>query len=474
MHTVPQEEPKRPSVGISWSDITFKVKALKGMTKGEDGFTELIHGVSGFANPGQVLALMGGSGAGKTTLLNILSDRLANPKNTKIAGNVRANGQDVKSIDYKTYIGYVMQDDILLDTMTPRECLQFSANMRVHGTAEQKRAKVEQLLEDLKLTSVANNRIGSTMIKGISGGERRRTSIGVELITNPSAVFLDGKEHVEPTSGLDSFTALTVMTVLKSLAKSGVTIVCTIHQPSTDIFNLFDRLQLLTEGHVVYQGPASEVRTYFDELGYVCPPLTNPADHFMNVLHIVDRHNMTQEETDKIDFFAKKYIAATHNEAQNQLTDDLPQLSRNDYHYKASYGQQLRLLAQRSVRNTARNPIITRVRFMQLFVFMVIIILLFNDLGSGREGIQNRAGALFFMVINMLMLGIQNSLLACKLLRSSYRARPVSQGTRDGHVRSCALLPVQEHCGVPDPDLPALHLLRCGVLRPAAEHRDSG
>lgn len=188
------EEPQRPAVAISWSDVTFKVKASKGMVAGEDGFTELIHGVSGFANPGQVLALMGGSGAGKTTLLNILSDRLANPKNTKITGKVLANGQDVKSIAYKTYIGYVMQDDILLDTMTPRECLQFSANMRVHGTAEQKKAKVEQLLEDLKLTSVANNRIGSVMIKGISGGERRRTSIGVELITNPSAVFLDGKQ----------------------------------------------------------------------------------------------------------------------------------------------------------------------------------------------------------------------------------------------------------------------------------------
>ena len=469
MQPVPVEDTKRPSVGISWSDITFKVKALKGMVADKEGFTELIHGVSGFANPGQVLALMGGSGAGKTTLLNILSDRLANPKNTRITGNVRANGQDVRSIDYKTYIGYVMQDDILLDTMTPRECLQFSANMRVHGTAEHKKAKVEQLLEDLKLTSVANNRIGSVMIKGISGGERRRTSIGVELITNPSAVFLDGKEHVEPTSGLDSFTALTVMSVLSTLAKSGVTIVCTIHQPSTDIFNLFDRLQLLTEGHVVYQGPAVDVRAYFDQLGYVCPPLTNPADHFMKVLHIVDRHNMTKEESDKIDFFAKKYIEATHAEAQNQLTADLPQLSRNDYHFKASYCQQLGLLVKRSVKNTARNPIITRVRFMQLIVFMVIIILLFNNLGSGREGVQNRSGALFFMVINMLMLGIQNSLLACNPLFSSCGASAVSQRTRHGDVWSRALLPVQELSGTACAGPPALHLLRSGLLRPAAK-----
>ena len=164
----------------------------------------------------------------------------------------------------------------------------------------------------------------------------------------------------------------------------------------------------------MYQGPAQEVRRYFDELGYVCPPLTNPADHFMKVLHIVDRHNMTQEEKDKIDFFAQKYLETVHPEAQNQQLTNLPELSKNDYHYHANYCQQLRLLTQRSARNTARNPIVTRVRFMQLFVFMVIIILLYNDLGSSRQGIQNRAGALFFMVINMLMLGIQNCLLACK------------------------------------------------------------
>ena len=124
--------------------------------------------------------------------------------------------------------------------MTVRECLEFAAKLKLKGTDAQKMERVEQTIKELRLTKCQNTKIGGPLIKGVSGGERKRTSIGVELITDPNLIFLD-----EPTTGLDSFTATSVMEILKDLAMSGRTIVSTIHQPNSDIFEMFDRLMLL-------------------------------------------------------------------------------------------------------------------------------------------------------------------------------------------------------------------------------------
>lgn len=151
---------------------------------------EFIQGVSGCADFGQLLAIMGSSGAGKTTLLNILSGRLRSSK--EVTGNVEVNGQSIAKFDYQSYVGYVTQDDILLDTLTPRECLTFAANLRLKGTLESKKKRVEMMLQELKLSNVADNKNGSTLKRGLSGGERRRVAIAVELIVDPGILFLDG------------------------------------------------------------------------------------------------------------------------------------------------------------------------------------------------------------------------------------------------------------------------------------------
>lgn len=148
----------------------------------------------------------------------------------------------------------------------------------------------------MRLTKCANTKIGGPLVKGVSGGERKRTSIGVELITDPNLIFLD-----EPTTGLDSFTATSVMETLKDLAKSGRTIIQTIHQPNSDIFEMFDRLMLLARGKIIYFNEARLAVDYFTKINYKCPELSNPADYFMAIMSI---ETIESEDTDDRDALA--------------------------------------------------------------------------------------------------------------------------------------------------------------------------
>ena len=169
-------------------------------------------------------------------------------------------------------------------TLTPYEAFIFVANLKIKGSKENKVKRVEDLLSELKLDDCKNTMIGDNFMKGISGGERKRTSIGVELITDPRVLFLD-----EPTTGLDSFTAWVIITNLKNLAKTkNMTVIFTIHQPSSDIFRLFDRLLLMLEGRVIYQGYVKYVIDYFASINFQCPIHSNPADYFMSLISTIN------------------------------------------------------------------------------------------------------------------------------------------------------------------------------------------
>jgi ABC-type multidrug transport system ATPase subunit len=274
----------RNPIHLTWENIvvTATIPAQKRCCKVLKPETEkqIIKGVSGTVPPGQFLAIIGASGAGKTTLLNFLSGR-ENSKLLRMDGDIRLNGtnkRDMKS--YSMFSAFVQQDDVLFQTMTVRECLEFAARLKLPGSEEDRLARVNQVISQLKLTKCQATRIGGPLVKGISGGERKRTSIGVELITDPSLIFLD-----EPTTGLDSFTATSVMEILGDLARNdNRTVISTIHQPNTDIFNQFDRLMLLTNGKVIFLGEASTAVDYFSTIGYVCPNQTNPADYFMDIM----------------------------------------------------------------------------------------------------------------------------------------------------------------------------------------------
>ncbi|KAJ1552665.1 ATP-binding cassette sub- G member 2, partial [Cladochytrium tenue] len=200
----------------------------------------------------------------------------------RLQGRVLVNGVDAAG-RIKRVSGFVFQDDVILATMTVREAVAMSAHLRLPESVseEEKARRVARMLGRLGLERAAATAIGDSQHKGISGGERKRTAMAMEMITDPKVLFLD-----EPTSGLDTFTAYSVVSTLKTLAATGRTVIATVHQPSSEIFELFDDLVLMAEGRTAYSGPANQAPDYFARFGYACPDFTNPADFiFMSVLN---------------------------------------------------------------------------------------------------------------------------------------------------------------------------------------------
>jgi len=164
--------------------------------------------------------------------------------------------------------------------MTVRECLLFAARLKLPNSINI-RERIESILEDLKLVKAAETMIGGPLVKGVSGGERKRTSIGVELITDPNLIFLD-----EPTTGLDSFTATSVIEVLWDLAAKGRTVISTIHQPNSETFDMFDKMMLMAQGKIIYFNKADKSENYFQSIGFSVPEFSNPADYYMKIMSI--------------------------------------------------------------------------------------------------------------------------------------------------------------------------------------------
>jgi ABC-type multidrug transport system ATPase subunit len=258
------------------SFLYFNIQAAKG----DEPERKLLSDVWGEVPQKETTAIMGPSGAGKTSLLNILSGRATTGGRIKISSDVRLNNftVDPTNINVRKLIAFVAQDDSLQVTSTPREAIMFSAKLRLpRSTTDSQLEKLtNRMIEELGLTTCCDTIVGGELIKGISGGERKRTSVGVELVTKPALVFLD-----EPTSGLDSYSAVQLCQVLKKVANAGSSVLFTIHQPSSEIFNSFDRLILMNKGRVMFQGPVGEVPDYFSDHGFPSPPNYNPADWVM-------------------------------------------------------------------------------------------------------------------------------------------------------------------------------------------------
>eukprot|EP00966_Prymnesium_polylepis_P189213 4383625-Prymnesium_polylepis.1 len=166
---------------------------------------EILSGIDGSLSGGELCAIIGPSGAGKTSLLNILAARIRDRGPAcRVGGSIQLDGEPLTGVALRKRIAYVLQDDFLVATTTPREAIMFSAMMRLPASVsiEEKKQLVEKMISDLGLTRCADTMVGNELIRGISGGEKKRTSIGIELVMRPKLIFLD-----EPTSGLDSFAA---------------------------------------------------------------------------------------------------------------------------------------------------------------------------------------------------------------------------------------------------------------------------
>lgn len=393
--STPTRKDSSAALEVKWSDITINF-----------GDRKLLHGVSGSVQ-GKFLAIMGGSGSGKTTLLNYLARRMQRTMK-KQDGVSQLNGANYSRSTLKQVAGYVQQDDLLFGNLTVEETLMYSAQLRLPAdvTAEERRARVEDAMQKLSLSHCRNTIIGDELKRGVSGGERKRVAVAIELLMNPNVLMLD-----EPTSGLDSASALSLCQTLKDLAESGsCTVICTIHQPQTKIFNLFDELIILNKGHIIYQGAATQVISHYAEAGFPCPPYTNPADHILDVVTFVsgcDEKQILQNQRTLEEFMKKK-----HKSTDKDLVDegDMKAIETKDSWkpprvQRTPWFRQFSVLTQRSVKDTFRSRTTIIAQLLQNIICAVLIGTVFYDIGSDQRSMTKRMPVLFFCAINQGVFG---------------------------------------------------------------------
>ncbi|KAI8956585.1 P-loop containing nucleoside triphosphate hydrolase protein [Daldinia sp. FL1419] len=380
-----------------WDPATYP-DLLKTFGKGRDGPTTktLLNSVNASLKPGTLTAILGGSGSGKTTLLNTVAERMFSSRLSQ-SGTTTFNGQEgVHSVRH----AYVMQQDILLPTLTVRETLQYSADLRLPPptTKEERMRIVEEVILELGLKDCANTRIGNSQHRGCSGGEKRRVSIGVQLLANPSILFLD-----EPTTGLDATSAFQLVRTLKALANKGRTIITTIHQPRSEIWDLFDNLIILSKGSPVYSGAMKECIPWFSNLGFELPAFVNPAEFIIDQAAIDNRSpELEEESTARVE----RLKAAWNGETQRVFktttpekapdTKDKPKRPRIGQH--ANFFRQLRVLTDRTLKVTYRDPMGMAGSIMEAILMAIITGYIFYNLSRDQPGIRSRQAALYISV----------------------------------------------------------------------------
>ncbi|RNF22252.1 putative ABC transporter [Trypanosoma conorhini] len=381
-------------VNFSWENLTYRVPVED--DDGNTTYKTLLYNLSGTAVGGRVLAIMGPSGAGKTTLLGAITGKLYNAK-AKMEGCCFLNST-IYSQRYKKLVSYVSQDDIVMGKETPREAIRFSCRVRLGLSSEESERIVDEVIARLHLTSCQNTILGIPgILKGVSGGERKRANVGTELATNPCVMLLD-----EPTTGLDSVNALRVGQMLRELAKRDMrTVIATVHSPSSELFDVFDDLLLLAKGHVIYHGPTADAVAYFATLGYQVPPRTNPSEYFMNVLQL------PEEEVSQLWLAWEDYVtsAAANNNTclmvvQGPITHQDKFLESQLKVKGSSYAVQFVELGKRAFRMFRRDPGAFVGRSLQTLFFAVFMGLFFFNLKLNQQGVQDRAGALYITLMN--------------------------------------------------------------------------
>ncbi|RLV89038.1 ABC transporter G family member 11 [Spathaspora sp. JA1] len=365
---------------LSWSNINLQLS--------NGNKQVLIDNVSGSVSAGQMLAIMGPSGSGKSTLLNILAHR-SKPGSSIQSGEIKINNEHANLAKIKQLSSYVEQEDHLIGSLTVLETVDYSAKFA--GVDKSfRRQLVDKTLSMLGLENQRDVKIGSPIQKGISGGQKRRVSIASQMITTPSILFLD-----EPTSGLDSVASREVISTIKKIAsEENMIVICSIHQPSTYTFELFDDVLFLSRGKTVYHGKVEKVVKYFDSVGYTIPPYINPSEYVLDLINTdftVDQNS--EEKMEVLDDLVNKWRSSHVAEEKEQGESDEIELDKYD--------------AKKEVRNTlilvsrvlikARRDILTYYVRMVMYLGLAILMgTVWLRLGNGQHNIQPFINAIFF------------------------------------------------------------------------------
>lgn len=393
-------------VNFAWRNVTMRVPIKTGgialglFARKTGEFKNILTNVSGYICPGQVLYIMGPSGAGKSSMLDCLSDRVA----AEVTGVQWLSGQAKTPFALKEASKYVQQQDDLLGAMTVKETLECAAAFYV-SDATKRAPLVEAVIEMLGLVNQTDVKVGDIFFRGLSGGQKRRVSIGIELIAQPQMLFLD-----EPTSGLDSASAFSIMKSIRKYAIATKTpVLCTIHQPSELLFELGDNLLLLSGGKQVYFGPISQLENHFNALGFHCPPRTSLAEWMLDLVNrdfgedaVVDKciadWNTSQLKRDLDAKLEKMGAPMEHQPPEEEFLNPLP--------YKTSQVDATWALFLRGFRNAMRAPQVIWLRFAMYFMLSILIGTIWLQLGTSAKVINDFNGCMFYTTAFMIFMSI--------------------------------------------------------------------
>lgn len=419
---------------IIWENITMTAEISEGKLCNKKKYKKnILSNVSGSISSGEALAILGASGAGKTTLLNFLSHKIESTSLT-VTGKVTVNSEQLDNESFSALTSYVMQDDLLEGYLTPREILLYTAKLKLKGTIEEKEKRVKYLLNLLRIDKCQNTKIGNNIERGVSGGERKRTSIAFELLSDTPIIFLD-----EPTTGLDSYNAYEVIKIIRDLATiNNKIVVFTIHQPASEIFELLDKLCVLSLGKTVYFGPAKGIYSYFEATNNPIHENYNPFEHIIEATNwsavyeqkviesypkLLEIEGKTEKYNYLIDEYNKLYterfnfrIENTHECISQEIKDDIKdrQVVVHGFFY------QLYILILKTTTLSVRNKHIMLSKILQYFVFSIIMALVFNNIKKDNTGVRDKLGIHIICSMVIIFNTINSFLLVCKLIIKSF------------------------------------------------------
>ncbi|XP_066594323.1 ATP-binding cassette sub-family G member 4 [Prorops nasuta] len=435
--------PKRPPVDVEFRNLAYSVSEGR-----KRGYKTILKCVNGKFRSGELTAIMGPSGAGKSTLMNVL----AGYKTSHLSGSVLINGKDRNLRGFRKMSCYIMQDDRLLPHLTVYEAMTVSANLKLGKdiSATAKKVVVEEIIETLGLSDASN-----TQTHSLSGGQRKRLSIALELVNNPPVMFFD-----EPTSGLDSSSCFQCLNLLKSLSRGGRTIICTIHQPSARLFEMFDHLYLLAEGQCIYQGNVGGLVPFLSSMGLECPSYHNPADYVMEVAsgeHGECVHKLVMAVNNgKCNNYQHHQAAITASQAvSNDIAKESPQEqpkpdstalipngvakapgngiaitipvscttslldSAESVEQKVGFPTngwiQFWILLKRTFLSQLRDMTLTRLRLVSHIVVGLLIGVACYDIGDEASEVRSNAGCVFFTVMFLMFTALMPTILTFPL-----------------------------------------------------------
>ncbi|KAL1542245.1 ATP-binding cassette sub- G member 1 [Salvia divinorum] len=404
------DDPRTIPFVLAFSHLTYSVKSPRAAADPK----VVLDDISGEARDGEIMAVMGASGSGKSTLIDALANRMAKGS---LRGSATLNGEALESKLLKVISAYVMQDDLLFPMLTVEETLTFAAEFRLPRTLSRskKKLRVEALIDQLGLRSAARTVIGDEGHRGVSGGERRRVSIGTDIIHDPIVLFLD-----EPTSGLDSTSAFMVVKVLQRIARSGSIVIMSIHQPSSRIMGLLDRMIFLSRGKTVFNGSPEDLPVFFSDFGQSIPENENRTEFALDFIRELEGSdggtkslvefnkswkNLTSRSVDRNrpvtnspNLSLKEAISASIS--RGKLVSGATATSSAGAKMVPTFANpmwiELAVLSKRSFMNSRRMPELFGVRLAAVVVTGFILATMFWRLDNSPKGVQERLGFFAF------------------------------------------------------------------------------